>query len=246
MPENSPPEIVRLRELEELKDTFVSLVSHELRTPLGIMIGYLDLGLEELNASAESGEAREFFEKARTKAKEVSRIVQELTDFARLQRGVEVNVDDPIPLQQVIAQVAELFKPKIEERNLQLVVTLPPEVAEQKYDGERLLIILRNLLSNAAKFSPTGQPIRLTGELVEARALMIAMSDYAPPIPKEKQELIFEDFRQLENYLTRRYEGLGLGLAVARRVARALGGDLILRVREDGNTFVLTLPLNSF
>ena len=70
------------------------------------------------------------------------------------------------------------------------------------------------------------------------------MHDTASPIPPEKRDVIFEDFRQIENHLTRRYEGLGLGLALARRATRALGGDLKLEVRgEEGNTFLVTLPM---
>ncbi len=80
---------------------------------------------------------------------------------------------------------------------------------------------------------------------IQKDQLIITINDWADPIPEDKRETIFEDFRQLENYLTRRYEGMGLGLAVARRTARFMGGTIRLVVRDDGNTFQILLPLET-
>lgn len=234
-------ETVRLNELNELKNTFIALVSHELRTPLGVVNGYLDVGLQELGDA--SPQAREYFEQAQKSAARLTRIVQELTDFARLQSGKPVDVMDPIPISEALSQVYAFLRANMESKSLKFSVSISPEIAHLRYDGESLLIILRNLLSNAAKFSAEGGNIWIAATHLENdEKIVIAINDNAPPIPLEKQKNIFEDFRQIENHLTRRYEGLGLGLAVARRAARVLDGDLSLRVREDGNTFVLMLP----
>jgi signal transduction histidine kinase len=105
-----------------------------------------------------------------------------------------------------------------------------------------LIILFRNLLSNAAKFSNEGGKVLVVGKRIDSQ-VSILVHDWASPIPESKQETIFKDFRQLENYLTRRYEGMGLGLAVARRTARFLGGNIKLTVRKDGNTFEIILPI---
>ncbi|MBI3361749.1 MAG: HAMP domain-containing histidine kinase [Chloroflexi bacterium] len=234
----------RQRELDELKDTFVALVSHELRTPANLVNGYLEIGIDQLGPNVPA-ETRQYFETAKTAAVRLIRIVQELTDFARLQGGKQVELADPIPLGDAILQVFTLLRPALESKSIKPGLDLPRELWTLKYDGESLIIIFRNLLSNAAKFTPVGGRVWVSGEHVPASDLIaIKVNDTAAPIPPEKRMTIFEDFRQLENHLTRRYEGLGLGLAVARRTARVLGGEITLEVRPDGNTFTLALPGN--
>jgi len=230
----------KIRELDELKNTFIALVSHELRTPLNLIIGYLDLGMGELETN--SKKAKEYLELVEKNTNRLMRIVQELTDFARLQLGKEITLFDPIPIGDAFIQTYDLLKPNLQKKNINLVADLPDEVGELCYDGESLIILLRNLLSNAAKFSMEDGKVLIVGKMHNDH-VSITVHDWALPIPDTKRETIFEDFRQLENYLTRRYEGMGLGLAVARRTARFLGGNIQLNVREDGNTFDIILPL---
>ena len=229
----------RLQELDDLKDNFVALVSHELRTPVNLIAGYLDLGIAELGDDQQR--AKEYLELAEKNTRRIIRIVQELTDFARLQRGKEITHLHPLPIRDVIVQVKQLLRPDLEKKQLNLKIDLPEQIRQAAYDGESMIIILRNVLSNAAKFSPPQQNIKVKGEIKDDH-LVVECIDWADPIPASKQDIIFEDFRQVENYLTRRYEGMGLGLAVARRTARFLGGDIQLEVRNDGNTFLVILP----
>jgi len=230
----------KIQELDELKNTFIALVSHELRTPLNLLAGYLDLGMEELETN--SIKAREYLDLVEENTIKLMRVVQELTDFSRLQLGKEITLLDPIPIGDAFIQTYDLLKPNLQKKNINLVVDLPDDVRDLRYDGESLIILLRNLLSNAAKFSKEDGKVLIVGK-IDNDHVLISVHDWAPPIPDTKRETIFEDFRQLENYLTRRYEGMGLGLAVARRTARFLGGNIQLNVREDGNTFDIILPL---
>jgi signal transduction histidine kinase len=232
----------KIRELDELKNTFIALVSHELRTPLNLLAGYLDLGLEELGAN--SHKAKEYFLLVEENTKKLMRAVQELTDFTRLQLGKEITFMDPIPIEDAFLQTYDLLKPNLQKKDINLVVDLPDDVRALQYDGESLIILFRNLLSNAAKFSPNEGKVLVVGK-IQQNYLSLTVHDWASPIPDNKKETIFEDFRQLENYLTRRYEGMGLGLAVARRTAKFLGGTIKLTVREDGNTFEIILPVGS-
>jgi len=229
----------RLRELDELKNTFIALVSHELRTPVNLITGFLELGLEEIDGDQTT--ARHYFEQAEENMHRLARVVEELTDFARLQRGKPIGESDPLPIADTFRQAFSLLRPEIEKKDLVLSVDIPKSIRERSYDAESMLILFRNILSNAAKFSPQGAQVMVEGKEYEDN-LIIAFHDFASPIPEGKRETIFQDFRQIENYLTRRYEGMGLGLAVARRTARMLGGDIVLDVREDGNTFTVKLP----
>ncbi len=229
------------QELDTLKTNFVALVSHELRTPVTVLNGFLEVGLEEI-APLLPEEQNQYFKTALRNAQRLSRIVQELTDFSRYESRVQVENTAPLSVQVAIDQVLLILKPALDTKNLQPEAILSAEIGGLEFDGETLVIIFRNLLSNAAKFTDAGGRMWLTSEVVKGEGV-IGVHDTASPIPSEKRDIIFEDFRQLENHLTRRYEGLGLGLALARRAARTLGGELTLEVRgEEGNSFLLTLP----
>jgi len=230
----------RSLELEELKNTFIALVSHELRTPLNLMAGYLDLSLEEIENDPK--QAKKYLDIVGENTSKLMRVVQELTDFTRLQLGKEITFLDPIAIEDAFLQTYNLLKPNLMKKNINLVADFPDDVRKERFDGESLIILFRNLLSNAAKFSPEDGKVLVVG-MNKGSEVSITVHDWACPIPENKSETIFEDFRQLENHLTRRYEGMGLGLAVARRTARFLGGNINLTVREDGNTFEILLPL---
>lgn len=232
----------QIKELDDLKNTFIALASHELRTPLNLITGYLDLTMEELEK--DPGAARKYLEIVERNTHKLTRVVQELTDFTRLQLGKEITYLNPIPIGEAFIQTYDLLKPNIKKKNIDVVADLSREIQNIRYDGDSMIILFRNLLSNAAKFSEHGGKVKVTG-MVDDQWLRIYVLDWATPIPEDKRETIFEDFRQLENYLTRRYEGMGLGLAVARRTALFLGGNIQLEVREDGNTFEIQLPIET-
>jgi len=229
------------RDLEELKNTFIALVSHELRTPLNLMVGYLDLSLEEIEKDPK--QAKKYLDIVSANTSNMTRIVQELTDFARLQLGKEITYLDPISIEDAFIQTYDLLKPNLQRKNINLVADFPDDIREMRFDGESLIILFRNLLSNAAKFSLEDSKVLIVGKILGPQ-LSLTFHDWASPIPENKIDTIFEDFRQVENHLTRRYEGMGLGLAVARRTARFLGGNIQLIVREDGNTFEILLPID--
>lgn len=230
----------KIRELDELKNTFIALVSHELRTPLNLITGYLHLSMDELENN--SSKAKEYLSLVEQNTRKLTRVVQELTDFTRLQLGKEITFLDPITIEDAFFQTYDLLKPNLQKKNINLVADIPDDIRQMRYDGESLIILFRNLLSNAAKFSEEDGKVLVVGKIQENN-LHLIVHDWASPIPDNKRETIFEDFRQIENYLTRRYEGMGLGLAVARRTARFLGGNIQLDVREDGNTFEIVLPI---
>lgn len=233
------------QELDDLKDEFVSLVSHELRTPVCLVSGYLRAAVDQLGNDV-SPEVRGYLQIADKNVARLSRTVQELTDFSRAQKPLWSEYPDPTLLGEALDQVQLIFAPFISSKQLKLSVNLPEDIYHLKYDRECMLIIFRNLLSNSVKFTPDGGKIEVRGsDKIQQDGVEISISDSSSPIPSKLQKKLFEDFRQLENHLTRRYEGMGLGLHVARRVARRLGGDIQFKAKSEGNTFVVRLPISS-
>jgi signal transduction histidine kinase len=230
------------REYEALKNTFVALVSHELRTPMSIMDGYLELSLELINQESDP-ELFAFLTSARDNSLRLCRIVQELTDFSRVQNSAVLGQSTQVTINESIGEVLELFNLYIKSKEIQISVNIPKYWNAVTYESEALLVIFRNLLSNSIKFSPNKSQISISAaEPQSGDLIQFDITDNSPPIPMDKRKNIFDDFQQIENYMTRRYEGMGLGLAVARRYARLLGGDILLNVRENGNTFSVSLP----
>jgi signal transduction histidine kinase len=142
----------KFQELDDLKNTFVALASHELRTPMNLIQGYLEMGLDVLEH--EPDRAREYLDLALKNSKRMMRIVQELTDFARLTRGREVTHSEPVSIGQAFQETWKLLRPDLDQKAVDLVVQIGPEVLEKKFDADNLIVIFRNILSNAAKFSP--------------------------------------------------------------------------------------------
>ena len=232
-------------ELENLKSVFVSLVSHELRTPVGLMDGFLELAYDEL-ASGNLDLAKDLIKRAKNNSARLSRIVQELTDFSNVEK-----LKSPIEKSKIITvgesldDVISIFDQHIKEKKITLINSVEIDDKALTFEEEPLIVIFRNILSNSVKFSPENSQIKIfSGRSFGPNQLRIKFRDYAIPIPKEKEDNIFNDFNQVENHLTRRYEGMGLGLAVAKKLSMFIGGDISLSTLKDGNLFSVMLPID--
>jgi signal transduction histidine kinase len=175
------------------------------------------------------------------------RLVNDVLNVERLQRGhLEYDLQ-PVALTGVAAELEALIRPQLRAKSLEYAAKIPPDCTVRA-DGDKLAQILLNLLSNATKFTPDGG--RVTLECV-ARAdgtgdpdiVYIRVADTGVGIPREKLGAVFEPFVQVDTSLTGRVAGAGLGLAISRDLARGMGGDI--RVRSTvgrGTAFTLTLP----
>jgi signal transduction histidine kinase len=167
-------------------------------------------------------------------------LIDDLLDLTTLKRGeVTMHLDtfDPMAaLQEAVASA------RGRQQDVALHVEAPDTTLPMQSDRRKVVRILGNLLSNAFKFTTRGE-IRASVAVVDG-IVRFTVSDTGIGIAPEAQELIFDEFRQVDGSMTRRYGGSGLGLALSRRLARILGGDITLRSTPDeGSTFVLELPL---
>jgi signal transduction histidine kinase len=226
----------RLREQEEARRTFVSTASHELRTPLTSLRLMLDLLHEELgNPEFSADAAREQVDQARAQSDRLGALAAQLLDLSRLDAGVPLR-SEPIELREEARAVIAEFAVRSEEtgRPVELHgagavwVTADPGAVAQ---------ILRVLLDNALRFAPEGTAVGVT--LTDGPEPALQVSDHGPGVPAAEREEIFERFRR--GSATGGSGGFGLGLAIARELARRMDGDVVVGTGDSGAYFELRL-----
>ncbi|MGH7505380.1 MAG: ATP-binding protein, partial [Longimicrobiales bacterium] len=224
------------------KSEFLAAMSHELRTPLNAIAGYvdlLDLGIHgPLSAAQKDALAR-----INRNQRHLLALIQDILAFAKVEAGrVEFNVR-PVCVMDLLRDLEQLVELQAQARGIAYTVEACEESVHLLGDEERVRQILLNLVSNAIKFTPAGGWVTLACD-VEAERVQVRVRDSGVGIPLEKQEVIFDPFVQVERRLDHPQEGVGLGLAISRDLARAMAGDLTVQsVRGKGSTFTLTLPL---
>ena len=239
----------QLRELVELKEAFLGAVSHELRTPLNAMVGYIDL-IREGTAGPVRGRVRAYVDRVHQQALHLSRMIEELLSFENLARGRVAERAVETDMNELTAVLNEHCEPEANAKGLKLQFIISPEVVRVVIDSHKLLQVLFHLINNAIKFTDRGEVHvsidRYHATLAsgwEGFVLECAVSDTGPGIPTDQQEIIFEEFRQLDGSPTRRFGGMGLGLSVCRGLVQLMRGDILLEsVPGHGSTFRVRVP----
>jgi PAS domain S-box-containing protein len=230
----------RLRELDGLKDEFVSLVSHELRTPLTSIRGYLELVLDGAAGSLTEEQDR-FLRVVERNADRLLGLVGDLLFVAQVDAGrLPVEFDD-LDLAVVAAECVDGVRPAAEAKSLELIVDASPLAA--KGDRGRLDQLLGNLVSNAVKFTPEGGRVTVRVSAQDESAL-IEVSDNGIGVPEAELGELFTRFFRSSTATENAIPGTGLGLVIAKAIAEAHGGQIAVESREGvGTTFKVTLPL---
>ena len=237
-------EVIRARDLAEAanhsKDSFLATMSHEIRTPLHGLIGTLDLmSRDDLDQSVAFR-----LSIARNSARSLLQIANDVLDLSGIEAG-RVRIERiAFDLRDLVAAVCTSFEPGAREKGLQLEHSIAGDVPGWvEGDPLRLRQVITNLVNNALKFTPQGR-VELSVRRGQGDAVVFEVSDTGIGVPHDKREYIFERFAQAEDERTRRFGGAGLGLAISRLLARAMGGELSLAATgPPGSTFLLTLPL---
>ncbi len=231
----------QLEQANRLRDQFVANMSHELRTPLGAILGYAELLVDGIYGDIQEEQKTPLAGIMET-GRHLLQLVNQVLDLSRAESEIDLD-PQPCDLAEVGREALRMTRHVAKDRPYEPILDAEP--ATVVTDGERVRQIVVNLLGNAIKFTERGSvsvSIRATPE----GGATISVKDTGAGIDAANVEMIFEEFRQVDGSSTRAVDGAGLGLAISRRLARALGGDL--RVHSDpgqGSTFVLTLPASA-
>ena len=229
-----------LQRLDEARSRFFANVSHELRTPLTIMLGLAD----KLHQLAQlTSEERDMLDVLNRNGRQLEQYINELLDLTRLDSGELKVVERPVSLKDFLSQRAAAFEALA--HNNQQRFTSRLDVAPGQtvlLDANKCTIIINNLLSNALKFTPAEGEIHLEASY-RNRTLMLTVSDTGPGIPAADREKIFDRFYQAQAHAINAAGGMGIGLAVSKEYAVAMGGSLELEpANGPGCTFSVLLP----
>lgn len=251
-----------LEQSDRYKSEFLANVSHELKTPLNSILILAKL-LEDNKLNTLSPEEVKYASVIRRAGTDLLGLINNVLDLSKIESGKIDLVIETISLADIRQDLLELFSGIAANKSINFVITtedhLPSAIVS---DGQRLMQILKNLLSNAFKFtdehgrvsltitsgdrSPAWTP-RILPDIPPQEIIAFAVTDTGIGIPPDKQELIFEAFRQADGSISRKYGGTGLGLSICRELATRLGGTILVNSEEGkGSTFTLFLPLELY
>ena len=228
-----------LRESNRLKDEFLATLSHELRTPLNVILGWTRMLLHDQLSEKARKHALELIDR---NALAQAQLVNDLVDMSRMTTGkLQVELE-PLPVVPVLEAALESVRPAAEAKDLTIHTSWRVHDANVLADATRLQQVLWNLLSNAVKFTPNGGRISVSAERVD-QYVRIEVADTGIGIDPAFLPHVFDRFRQADSATTRRYGGLGLGLAIVHDLVRLHGGDVDVRSPGvgEGATFAVTL-----
>ncbi len=241
-----------LVQLNRLKDEFLACISHELKTPLTAVLGLSSLLKEQSIGELNDRQSR-YVQLIYHSGRQLMLVVNDILDLTRIETEQVEIVLEPVNIvfvcDRAYQQAQQRILPQIEEDKIsldrQFTLKIAPELETVIADEIRLRQILCHLLSNALKFTEPEDELGLTVDQWEDW-IAFTVWDTGIGIPLDKQHLIFQKFQQLESPLTRRFEGTGLGLVLAQRLARLHGGDISFTSQPDqGSQFTLLLPTSS-
>ena len=232
----------QLEQSTKYKSEFLANMSHELRTPLNSILLLSKLMAENRDLDEEY---IEYAEVIQSSGQGLLGLIDEILDLSKIEAGKMKLEFAEVNIQEITADMKSLFDPLARNKELQLVIDVEPDAVQFNTDKMRLEQILKNLLSNAMKFTERGK-VSLTIKKQEARnSMLFKVTDTGIGIPADKQGLIFEAFQQADGSTRRKFGGTGLGLSISRELAKLLGGEISLESKENiGSEFTLSLPLD--
>lgn len=241
-----------LERVSTYKSEFLANMSHELRTPLNSLMILSSLLKQNKDGNLTEKQI-EFATTINSAGKDLLNLINDILDLSKVEAGQMQFHYTELPLQAVCESVRTMFQPMAEQKKLDFAVQLASDLpATYSCDEQRLQQILKNLLSNALKFTDKGSITLEIAHLAAGKnplpgpALAFAVSDTGIGIPAEKRDLIFQAFRQADGSVSRKYGGTGLGLSISLQLARGMHGDIRMRSEEGkGSTFTLFLPLTA-
>lgn len=246
---------LQLKMSSQYKTDFLANMSHELRTPLNSIL-ILSQMLMENNNELDMSEVEEYARVVYTAGGDLLRLIDDILDLSKIEAGKIEILTDEVNVTEIPQTIKNIFDPVAAKKNLTFEIVTQPDVPPViSTDGQRLQQILKNLLSNAFKFTDQGgvtvgielahpeKVADLPDLHADASVLSISVTDTGIGIPRDKQQIIFEAFQQVDGTTNRQYGGTGLGLSICREFTRLLGGAIEVESKPGkGSTFTLYIP----
>lgn len=241
---------VKLKELDKLKDDFVSSVSHELRSPLTAISGYVELLTIKPLADINPDKAKKALNIIQESTMRLTRFVNDILDVAKIKAGKMEIRKTQVDLRMTAESVFSLFNPLFDKKKIKAKLEMDKEFPRISVDVEKIRQVITNLLSNAVKFTPEEGSITLfaKGDTNGSGFVTIQVKDSGVGIPNEHHKLIFSRFQQAPGTKTvvSGQKGTGLGLAIAKGIVEGHGGTVGFESESGkGSTFYFTLPIKS-
>ncbi|MBI4665307.1 MAG: hybrid sensor histidine kinase/response regulator [Nitrospinae bacterium] len=231
-----------LKELNKMKDEFISILSHDLRTPLSIIIGYSHAVISGMMGSADQ-QATMALDIINKSAKRQLALVDNLLDLARIEAGAMTLEKKPARLGDLLSECVKGVGVVADIKNISLTLEAPEGEPEINLDETKIIQAINNLVANAIKFTPQGGSVTVTYSITGGEAVT-RVKDTGPGIAPEDTGKLFEKFTQLKTKATGGEKGAGLGLTIAQKVVELHGGKLWVESQPgEGASFIFSLPL---
>ncbi len=236
-------DITKEREIDRMRNEFVSMVSHELRTPLTSIKGYVDL-LQSNQVGTLNDTQREFLNIVKTNTDRLVKLINDLLDLSRIEAGrIELH-RQALDLSRLIRLVTETMHPQLHAKQQELILDIPPDLPSVWGDHDRVIQILTNLVSNAHKYTPAAGKITIAAHTASDNWVRVDVTDTGIGLSEEDQTHLFSRFFRAQNRATQDIPGTGLGLAITRSLVELHGGKVwVESTPGQGSTFSFTLPI---
>jgi len=228
----------QLAQLDRLKSDFIAIASHELRTPLALILGYATFLREEAD-----GVASQQLDAVLQAATQLKGLIEGMVNLSHLESGsAELSLGEFI-IQDIIRECIEAQRQFATTKSLEIIQSTPQTPLRVRVDRDKICIVLNNLINNAIKFTPAGGRIQVAAR-PQTEMVTVSVTDTGVGIPTNELSRIFDRFYQVEPHLTRREEGMGLGLCIAQGMVELHGGRIWAEsVPGRGSRFTFSLPI---
>ncbi len=231
-------DITEQKKLNKLKDDMISAVSHEMRTPLTAMLGFVEFLIDN---EVDREQQLDFLQTVYKETERLNDLISNFLDLQRLQADIETYHFSSVAPHDLLVETAHLFI--MASKKHEIAIDCPADLPPIRADEKRLLQVLKNLVSNAIKYSPDGGQIALSAESADG-SVIVSVADQGIGVPPEALRRIFERFYRVDDSEKRIPGGIGLGLTLVREVVRAHGGKIwVESVPGEGSRFSFSVPV---
>ncbi len=229
-----------LSQLDKMKSDFIAIASHELRTPLGVILGYASF-LQE----TDNDEVRELASKVVGSALQLRRIIEDLVNLRYMEQNAGELKRETVAFEGFLNEIVHDAVSLIEAKRHQLDYTAPNPEIMIAIDRDRMGMAITNVLNNALRFTPENGRITIRTQLHNVHEIWLQVTDSGIGLDSAQLERIFERFYQVEDHMTRKQGGIGVGLSIARAMVEAHGGRIFATSpgMNQGSTFTITIPV---